>query len=476
MLRHSFAVHTLRWLTRTQLATVAKLMGASGADPAWALALRSQDPLLMLRDLLGHASVSTTEVYLGSGRHRPAVHRRRARRRRGELMTTVFVEVPLGLDLDFPGYDRCRLDLSALPCRALACELATAMLERTNTGGPIRSPSTAKNYRTAISAAARWFHAQGFDGDARHLTEELVFDYWRRCGARQESMIRILLGHIEQRHPGRLAPSLVRHLSGIPLNPRPEARPRQPYSAGETQRLLTACTTMIETAEAAMAAAAALAGAGADPATAGLNDRANLAWLLDRHGPHTTATLARRLDGTEWRVARAVSFTLPELHDALFPTNEVALAFRLLLGLQTGICPEGADNLTAGCVEWIGATDARISWFKARGGGRQNQVFASRGRWSPGRVVERWLAYTDGPAFTTILMRRILSLYFVGSGTWPNNHLRTVKLRSTDTRRMNDTTAMASNNVQYEPCTIRNADRAVAAQMTASPHNTHLTT
>jgi membrane peptidoglycan carboxypeptidase len=48
VLRHSFAVHTLRWLTRTQLATVAQLTGIAGADPAWALALRSQDPLLTL--------------------------------------------------------------------------------------------------------------------------------------------------------------------------------------------------------------------------------------------------------------------------------------------------------------------------------------------------------------------------------------------------------------------------------------------
>jgi site-specific recombinase XerD len=64
MLRHCFAVHTLRWLTRTQLATVAKLMDVAGGDPQWALALRSQDPLLILRDLLGHASVATTEVYL----------------------------------------------------------------------------------------------------------------------------------------------------------------------------------------------------------------------------------------------------------------------------------------------------------------------------------------------------------------------------------------------------------------------------
>lgn len=310
-------------------------------------------------------------------------------------MTSAFVEVPLGLDLDFPGYDGCHLDLSRLPCRALVRELAAALLELTNTGGPIKSPSTAKHYRVAISDAARWFYAQGFDGAADELTEELVFDYWRQCSAREESWIRILLGRIEQRHPGRLAPSVVRQLSGIPLNPRPQPQPRQPYSAGETQRLLTACATVIETAEARMAAAATLASAGADPSRAGWDHRANVAWLLDRHGPHTTAGLARRLGVQERRVARDLSITLQVLHEDLFPTNDVALAFRLLVGLQTGICPEGVDNLTAGCVEWIGATDARISWFKARGGGRQSQVFASRGRWSPGRLLERWLAYSE---------------------------------------------------------------------------------
>ena len=64
VLRHSFAVHTLRWLVRTQLCTVAKALRVAGAEPAWALALRAQDPLLVLRDLLGHSSVATTEIYL----------------------------------------------------------------------------------------------------------------------------------------------------------------------------------------------------------------------------------------------------------------------------------------------------------------------------------------------------------------------------------------------------------------------------
>jgi site-specific recombinase XerD len=64
VLRHSFAVHLLRLLVRTHLADTAKLTQISSGNPGWALALRAQDPLLVLRDLLGHASVSTTEVYL----------------------------------------------------------------------------------------------------------------------------------------------------------------------------------------------------------------------------------------------------------------------------------------------------------------------------------------------------------------------------------------------------------------------------
>jgi hypothetical protein len=37
------------------MASVAKLLEVAAADPAWVLALRSQDPLMVLRDLLGHA-------------------------------------------------------------------------------------------------------------------------------------------------------------------------------------------------------------------------------------------------------------------------------------------------------------------------------------------------------------------------------------------------------------------------------------
>lgn len=307
-------------------------------------------------------------------------------------MPSAFIDVPLGLDLEFPGYETCHLEFSNFPCQPLVHDLVRALFERTNTGGPIKTPVTAKSYRKVIAHAVRWFHAQGFEGGARDLSEDMVFDFWRACSADKETIVRTLLRDIEQRSPGRLIPGVVRQLGGVSLNRQPVSRPRRPYSAGETRRLVEACTATIEAAEAAMAEAADLAAGGADPADAGWKDRANLAWLLDRHGPHTVAALAERVGGH--RRVVAVSATLSGLHEVLYPTNDAALAFRVLLGLQTGICPEGVDALQADCVEWIGAGEARISWFKARGGGRQNQVFASRGPWSPGRLIERWLAFS----------------------------------------------------------------------------------
>jgi hypothetical protein len=64
MLRHSFAMHTLERLVRGYYQRAAKLVVDAGGDDALALYLTKADPLLVLRDLLGHASVTTTQAYL----------------------------------------------------------------------------------------------------------------------------------------------------------------------------------------------------------------------------------------------------------------------------------------------------------------------------------------------------------------------------------------------------------------------------
>lgn len=63
-LRHSFAVATLERLVGGYYAQAAQLAADAGGDAALRLYLAKADPMMVLRDLLGHSSVLTTEKYL----------------------------------------------------------------------------------------------------------------------------------------------------------------------------------------------------------------------------------------------------------------------------------------------------------------------------------------------------------------------------------------------------------------------------
>lgn len=62
--RHTFAMATLERLVRGYYQQAAKLEIDAGGDDALALYLTKADPLLVLRDLLGHSNASTTQAYL----------------------------------------------------------------------------------------------------------------------------------------------------------------------------------------------------------------------------------------------------------------------------------------------------------------------------------------------------------------------------------------------------------------------------
>ena len=65
--RHTFAMATLERLVRGYYQQAAKLVVDAGGDDALALYLTRADPLLVLRDLLGHATAATTQAYLTQG-------------------------------------------------------------------------------------------------------------------------------------------------------------------------------------------------------------------------------------------------------------------------------------------------------------------------------------------------------------------------------------------------------------------------
>lgn len=63
-LRHSMAMQTLEYLVTGHFQQAARLVKDTDADAALALYLSKADPMLVLRDLLGHSSVLVTEKYL----------------------------------------------------------------------------------------------------------------------------------------------------------------------------------------------------------------------------------------------------------------------------------------------------------------------------------------------------------------------------------------------------------------------------
>ena len=63
-LRHTFSMRTLEYLVAGHYRQAAKLVVDTDTDAALAFYLSKADPLLVLRDLLGHSSVLTTEKYL----------------------------------------------------------------------------------------------------------------------------------------------------------------------------------------------------------------------------------------------------------------------------------------------------------------------------------------------------------------------------------------------------------------------------
>lgn len=62
--RHTFSMRTLEYLVTGHYRQAAKLVCETDADAALAFYLSKADPLLVLRDLLGHSTVLTTEKYL----------------------------------------------------------------------------------------------------------------------------------------------------------------------------------------------------------------------------------------------------------------------------------------------------------------------------------------------------------------------------------------------------------------------------
>ena len=130
-----------------------------------------------------------------------------------------------------------------------------------------------------------------------------------------------------------------------------------------------------------------MADAGRDPRPDGWREAANQMWLLRLHGPMTTTEVADYL-GCSPKTVRTLGAP-GEAARRLFPTMPAVVAFRLLLGMTSGIVPDGLEDLGLEDVDWAGNATVLLDYVKGRTRRESLNLPAEAVR-----VLRRWLEYS----------------------------------------------------------------------------------
>lgn len=276
-------------------------------------------------------------------------------------MPAEVINNPLAVSCVFSDARRFTLRLSQLPCRRLVADLANGIAAMVHPHGELDSRSTVVHYRTGLGLLAKSLDEAGFTGGAADLTRTQMIEFWMSAGPRWESKTRSLLRSWDERTDG-LHPDLRAYLAGPALHQKAREQAFAPYSEGEWTRLRTACQSTVDAAFAEHRAALAASDTAGDPATAGWS-LANLCWLLRHYGPLNVATIARHMDySPEFKANNRI---VPA-HELLFPTARVVFAYRLLLGMTTGIVPDGPASLGLDDIDWAGEETILLDFLKGR--------------------------------------------------------------------------------------------------------------
>ncbi|HEY3690543.1 MAG TPA: hypothetical protein VGL46_09585 [Pseudonocardiaceae bacterium] len=305
-------------------------------------------------------------------------------------MTARVVDRPLSVAFVFSkGIERTyTLNLDDLPCPALVRDLAQGLVWMAHPHGNVDTKGTSVHYRRAIRQLSRFLHKTGFTGGAGDVPKTRLVEFWLGHRPEVEQMTRLLLRSVDAQ-TGTLRPEVREYLGGPALREvsRSNSTPLAPYSDAEWRRLRHCCDAITAEAMADQRAALAEAETGQDPRAGGWRPMANRLWLLRRKGPWTAVQVADYLDrplGTVLCWASAV-----EPRSRLFPTLRVTLAFRLLLGMTSGIVPDGLDDLALDDVDWAGDGAILLSYVKGRTRRESLNLPADAVR-----VLRRWLDYS----------------------------------------------------------------------------------
>ncbi|MBT2480802.1 hypothetical protein [Streptomyces sp. ISL-94] len=291
---------------------------------------------------------------------------------------------PLRVEFVFPDGSRYVTAFDTLPNQPLVAELIAGFPELVHPHGTIAARGTAAQYATGLRRMVRWLADEGFTGGMSDLTRPLLLRYWLAASIYRADMARALLRAAHQTS-GTLAPDVVRFLNGRPNKVRPKTTPLQPYTEAEWQRITDALRSVVRQSWADHQRAVAAAEAGQDPRGGGVTP-ANVAHELMEYGPMSTRALTASVGCTRFSVEQVGR---AQIQDALYPSGKIAAAYRMLLGVYTGVVPDGIAGLGLGDVTWSGDASVLLDYIKGRRGPESVNL---TGR--PVRLIERWLEHS----------------------------------------------------------------------------------
>ncbi|MGY6657646.1 hypothetical protein ACXIZN_36345 [Amycolatopsis sp. TRM77291] len=304
-------------------------------------------------------------------------------------MPASVVEEPLSVRCVFPDETTWTARLNGLPNPRLALDLARGLAMLVHPHGRVTRQGTVATYAVTARKMTRELAEAGFSGGGSELTRPVLLRFWMACTNADERRSRMLLRGYDAAS-GALKPEIREHLAGRSLHIEPRRGTYKPYTEAEWNRLVECCKKTVDDSWAAHTAVLDLAAGGADPRVAGVR-RENVAWLLLRNGPMTTEAFHDYVRGhVTWGPAKTrPHFMVSEVREALFPTYDTQIAYRLLFGTYTGIVPDGIDDLGLDDIDWAGDETVLLDYVKGRSG--------PEGITLPARAVRlltRWLEYS----------------------------------------------------------------------------------
>jgi hypothetical protein len=312
---------------------------------------------------------------------------------------------PVVFWLRFDGH-QVRYDLSDLPCPRLVRPLAQALAEL---GGEDGARRTRAGFGTIVRAvcdfvsfigAAEAERAERFTladlqpGLLDAFEAKLVREHGRASSRPPEVMAHVVrvLRLAGDNHPGVLDAAMLARISFGMASPTAYVKtPLDAYPLAVFEELREAALRDVRAVRDRILAGERLAAAGRDPAVGGWQGLDNLLWHIDQHGPLTTR---------HPRAAAARAFGGIEVVNAhLFLTRDDLLAFLVALICLSGLEPECAKGLRAGCLVNPARGFVSIAYLKRRAAGDASKTLrvADGGAvHHPGGLVRLALRLTRG--------------------------------------------------------------------------------